>query len=330
MVIFHKNFNLLEQYSLALKLKEFNGIDIPQKLKEYESFKGRIDFTNFIELFNFESNIYSDKQFKYSLISNNNKRLIPEFISGAFAKLIYDGLVDIEIRTKLEQYLIAIMSNLDYRSYATLEQLKNEIQNNQSSKTFYYILGSCPLSYKEHKFKILKERIDTATKFYNIIHGTNTADKAKLKIFLRNTDEQTLYNSQIKPYISTMPIDAETETHQMPYAKLTKEEVTHIFNQVNANANSEYNLILFASTYHTTKVAQEIEKYFYENTSINYPKNIFIIGTEKFFDLISNHKLLKIQANKNKTSVDEIFILKKMQSFLFEIFMHSLDRNKQK
>lgn len=323
MVIFHKNFNLLTEHSIALKLKEFAKIPIPQNLKEYESFKGRVDFSNFIELFNFEKNIYNDKQFKYSLISNNNKRLIPEFISAAFAKLIYDTYIDINIRTKLEQYLIAIMSNIDYHNYATIEQLKNQLELNNSTNTFYHILGSCPTSFKEHKFEILQERINTASKFYTEI--PHLTDKVKIKIHIRDSNERSLYN-ELKKNIPHNLIDPETRDKE-PTSKLTKNEISFIFNQIkDSPKGNNYNLVLFASTYHITKVAQEIEKYFYEKTEVNYPKNVYIIGTEKFFDLITNEKILK----KLDKPFNELFVLKKMQSFLFEIFMHSLDLNRQK
>lgn len=328
MVIFHKNFDLLNQYSLALKTKELMGIAIPENLKEYESFKGRVDFSSFIELFNFEKNIYNDKQFKYSLISNNNKRLIPEFISAALSKLIFDVNIDIDIRAKLEQYLIAIMSNIDYRNYATLEQLKNQLDLNKSDNTFYHILGSCPKSFKSHKFQILQERINTAIKFYDEI--PHLTEKVKIKIYINGKAEEDLYNQQLKNNINHHSIDIESKDNE-PTSKLTKNEISFIFNQIkDSPKGNNYNLILFASTYHITKVAQEIEKYFYEKTSVTYPKNVFIIGTEKFFDLITNKKILEFKKKESDKPIDELFVLKKMQSFLFEIFMHSLDLNRQK
>jgi hypothetical protein len=328
MVIFHKNFDLLNQYNLALKAKEAMGIAIPENLKEYESFKGRVDFSNFIELFNFEKNIYNDKQFKYSLISNYNKRLIPEFISAALSKLIFDVNIDIDIRAKLEQYLIAIMSNIDYRNYATLEQLKNQLDFNKSDNTFYHILGSCPKSFKIHKFQILQERINTAVKFYTEI--PHLTEKVKIKIYINGKAEEILYNTLLKNNINHPSIDLEIKDNE-PTSKLTKNEISYIFNQIKDNPKgNNYNLILFASTYHITKVAQEIEKYFYEKTSVAYPKNIFIIGTEKFFDLVTNRKILELKERESGIKFDELFVLKKMQSFLFEIFMHSLDLNRQK
>lgn len=331
MIIFHKNIESLTRFNEALKQKEKFENEIPMELKEYESFKGRVDFTDFVELFNFEDKIYKDKQFKYSLISNNNKRLIPEFISAACSKLIYDGLIDIEIRTKLEQYFIAILSNLDYRNYATFEQLKDELNSNNAKNNFYYILGSCPLSFKDHKFPILKERIDVSTKFFEIIYDSNPPARAEMTIYLREEKEKTDYDKQIKPFINIKFLKIKTnEDNNIPKSKLTKEELSLIFKEIKDNPrikdnpSDNYNLVLFASTYHISKVAQEIEKYFYDKASVPYPKNIFIIGTEKFFDLITNRKITAI-----KKEADEMLVLKKMQSFLFEIFMHSLDRNRQ-
>jgi hypothetical protein len=315
-----------EAYSSVLKPK----LDTDLSLKEYESFKGRIEFSNFIELFNFEKNIYSDKQFKYSLISNNNKRLIPEFISATFSKLIYDGLIDVEIRTKLEQYLIAIMSNLDYRSYATLEQVKDELEKNKTDKTFYNILGTCPLSFGTDKFEIFKERIKIANKFVKEIYGGTFDGQVKMSPDFKFDDdtEKKIFKEHVKPLTDEGKIEINIKKNVTLTSKLTKYEITEIFSQIedNIETNKKYNLVLFASTYHISKVAQEIEKYFYENTHTDFPQNIFLVGTEKFFDLITSSKLLNDQ-NKNN---NELFVLKKMQSFLFEIFMHSLDRNRQK
>lgn len=321
-MIFHKNIGKVEEYNAAHKKKEALGIAIPETIKEYESFKGRMNFSDFIELFNFENNIYQDKQFKYSLISNNNKRLIPEFISAACAKLIYDGLIDIEIRPKLEQYLIAILSNLDYHNYATIEQLKDEFKKIQD-KHFYFVLGSCPLSFGNHRVEILKERITATDKFFNDLNISS--DKAKLYLHNSVADEIKTHKGKNIEIIQPEKNDVKS--------KLTKEEIKEIFKHLNSNLNTgeSYNLVLFASTYHISKIAHEIEKYFYDNTSINYPKNIIIIGTEKFFDLITSNRVLNPKDEKEiQDGIDELFILKKMQSFLFEIFMHSLDKNKQK
>lgn len=333
MVIFHKNLEKIEDYSRALKTLSNNNTseeekeklrEIIKELKEYESFKGRINYSNFIELFNFENKVYQDKQFKYSLISNNNKRLIPEFISGACAKLIYDGLIDIEIRTKLEQYFIAILANLDYHNYATLDQLKDKFKEIAHIKCHYFVLGSCPLSFQDHQVDILKERIAVTNTLFTYLNIN--ADMAKL--YLQNNVIE-----KIKSFKGNNIEIVRIENNDVT-SKLTKEEIKEILTRLKDNISDPekpYNLVLFASTYHISKVAHEIEKYFYGDKPIHYPKNIFILGTEKFFDLITSKRVLNPNDdNEKQKSIDELFILKKMQSFLFEIFMHSLDRNRQK
>jgi hypothetical protein len=147
-------FKILKDY-----LVDFKGF--LQLLKNYESFQGRIKFNQFSRLFNFENYIYEDKQFPYSIISNYNKRLIPELISACFADMVYENFIGDEIRRNMEQYFISIMSNMDYLNFSHLAQVKQELLGDiNDEKNLIYVLGAAPPTFDDEEYVVLlNERI---------------------------------------------------------------------------------------------------------------------------------------------------------------------------
>jgi hypothetical protein len=102
-------------------------------------------------------------------------------------------------------------------------------------------------------------------------------------------------------------------------AKLTLQNLEYIYSDIKTKQLTSYNLIVISSTFHILKTAIEVEKYFYNQTD-NKPDNIIFIGNEKFFELAHN----SVNCNDKKQS---LFHKKKLKSFLYELFMHALDKN---
>lgn len=330
--------NETEQKIITFSSEDFNGIDLEKRnsfsvlknfvrsfkgvldeLKNYESFQGRIKFRQFAELFNFEDYIYEDKQFQYSIISNYNKRLIPEFISASFAELVYENHVSEDIRRNMEQYFIAIMSNMDYHNYAHISQLKSELNSiiDDKTKNVFYVLGATPQTFSDIEYaELINERIERAEE---LITKDKIQTIIKTEIWIKEgIDNQTLKTSSYFTRSSSERL-AKKEEGKRPTTKLTLGNLDRIYTDIKLKNLSNYNLFLVTSTFHILKTAIEVERHFY-NDEANKPDNIIFVGNEKFFDLAHN--------KQNCTDkLKEIYHKKKLKSFLYELFLHSLDRN---
>lgn len=328
----------LEKLTITFNAMEFNGLDLGGKdsfvvlrnfvrsfkvlleeLKTYESFQGRIKFGQFSELFNFEDYIYEDKQFQYSIISNYNKRLIPEFISSVFTELVYENHVSEEIRRNMEQYFLAIMSNMDYQNYAHISQLKNELKVvlDDEGKNIFYVLGAAPQIFNDKEYvDLLNERIERV----NFLFENGIKTKGQTNIWMREIgNKHRDINSCSCIFIKNPGTLAKSVNGGRPITKLTSENLEFIFKDIVNRDLTGYNLFLLTSTFHILKAAIEVERYFY-NVESNKPNNIIFIGDEKFFDLAHNIENCQNEKEKN-------YHKKKLKSFLYELFLHSLDRN---
>jgi hypothetical protein len=311
------SFAILKNYVVSFKR-------IMDDLKNYESFQGRIKFGQFANLFNFEDYIYEDKQFQYSIISNYNKRIIPEFVSASFANMVYENFVGDEIRRNMEQYFIAIMSNMDYLNFAHIGQVKqelNEVLNKE--KNLIYIIGAAPNTYSDEEYiEIVNERIDKA----NNLLQDGIEFNSKNPFWKRDVEGQL--SSKLKPsilYFTTgklsnlggVKVGGDKKT-----SKLTSENLEHIYEDIKSKQLTSYNLFIVTSTFHILKTAIEIERYFYNNNN-HKPDNIIFVGNETFFDLAHN--------KSNCQDIDKAtYHKKKIKSFLYELFMHTLDKNATK
>lgn len=322
-----KNIDLTIRNSFsALKSHVVHFKKILDTLKNYESFQGRIKFDQFADLFNFEDFIYEDKQFKYSIISTYNKRIIPEFVSAAFANLIYENHVSEEIRRCMEQYFIAIMSNMDYQNFSHISQLKSEMKNSiEKNDNIIYILGAVPQTFNSQEYvDVLNERIEKADE---LIKSGIVSVSSKTKIWLKSKIEKEFYkkiNDSINFESSWEEAVLGKENNgKRPVTKLTVENLKYIFNDIHQRQqdgmSTNYNLFIITSTFHVLKTAIEVEKHFY-NEMNNRPNNIVFVGNEKFFELA--------HSRSNCADPDRsIFHKKKLKSFLYELFLHTLDRN---
>lgn len=328
--------NEIEQKTISFNAKDFSEINlfeinsyvvlknyvksfkwILEKLKNYESFQGRIKFDQFVELFNFEDYIYADKKFQYSIISNYNKRLIPEFISASFANLVYENLITEEIRRNMEQYFIAIMSNMDYHNFAHISQLKNELSSILSAENnIFYVLGATPQTFNDNEYKILiNERKEKAV---NIITDGGVQTNYTTEIWVRKGLATTCTtNFSISSGATTLANSINGSSR--PTSKLTSENLNLIYEDIKQRNLTNYNLFLVTSTFHVLKTAIEVEKHFYDNDS-NKPDNVIFVGNEKFFDMAHNRLNCKDKAQAT-------YHKKKLKSFLYELFLHALDRN---
>ena len=327
----------------ALDIEVFNKIDLNKRfdydilkevllkfksvlkdLKNYESFQGRIKFSQYSELFNFENYIYEDKQFMYSIVSNYNKKIIPDFISSSFADMIYEDYVSDEIRRNMEQYFIAIMSNMDYNNFAHSSQIKHELSDVlEKENNLLYIIGSASEMFKGQDYvTILNERINTVGKLKSDGFEFNFTPKfwtRKLNIDeTKNVinEPSDLYDSNIESVLG------KNKNGDLIAHKTTSENLNYIYEDIMNKKVVNYNLFIVTSTFHILKTAIEIERHFY-NSENNKPSNVIIIGNERFFELTNN----KDKSNRKHTP---LFYKKKIKSFLYEMFMFTLDKNSNK
>lgn len=305
-------------------------------LKNYESFQGRIKFSQFEKLFNFENYIYDDKQFKYSIISNYNATIIPELISAAFALMVYENDVDEKVRRNMEQYFIAIMSNMDYQNFAHITQVKREFSSSVKDETnLFYILGTAPLIFDEDEYiDLLVERIATANKFIERLVGF---PKEKSRIWKHAVDQEYLVKMKLNKDSFFWSKDEENQTltgrSEDIDTNFTVENLDFIYEDVmklKAEKGFEkYNLFIFTSTFQIIETALALEKHFYNNGDI-MPSNITFVGDEKFFDLAHN-KNIPAAENENQFNVSNpLYHQKKLKSFIYDLFKHSLDKNEVK
>jgi len=293
------------------------------KLKSYESFQGRIKFGQFEKLFNFENYIYEDKQFKYSTISSYNKRLIPEFVASAFAHMIYHEDVDEKIRRNMEQYFVAIMSNMDYQNFAHIAQLKNELKNDLPTKfNFCFAIGVAPLMFDDTEYvKLINERMIHAEQFVADTKDTFRS-WSRTKFWKRSLNSP--YSTHIKIpdniFWGNDRFALDDRTSEKPY-NLTIENLNKIYDAIKSeNPKFEkYNLVIVTSTFHIIKTAIELEKLFYNKEEMA-PTNVIFVGDEKFYTLAHN------QHDCHDPNFP-MYHKKKLKSLIYELFLHALDKN---
>lgn len=311
----------------ATEQSELHGLrdNYNLKLKQYESFRGRINFNQFQSILNFEENIYRDKRFEYSAISNYDKRFIPEYMAGALATVFESGLLQTNFRAVLEQYMMAMMSDMDYHNYANIEMLRMAVgaSNKRDCPSYFYVMGICPPIFDAKDYiKEINVRIEKAVGLWGDVQKLNK--KQPLRIFLKNESNLGNYLPVLsKHYGSEESFKRDIEIYLIDgyprENKLTKQNVQKIFE--NIPSEEEFNLIVITSTFHVAKTAKEIEKYLFTNKNREkYLQNIFVVGTEKFYTLFDNTKSYTDEENKR-------YHIRKMQSFLFEVYLHALDRN---
>ena len=309
------SFKSLKKYVSDFKL-------ILDNLKKYESFQGRIKFGQFANIFNFEDYIYEDKQFQYSIISNYNKRIIPEFVSATFSNMVYENFVGDEIRRNMEQYLIAIMSNMDYQNFAHIGQLKQELSEVLNKENnLIYIIGAAPQTFTDEEYvELLNERITRADSLLN--DGIEFRSKTKLwkRHKLDNSVSKKIIDSTLYSTSDEESVLGKNKMNgEKPTSKLTSANLDYIYKDIISKEVKNYNLFIVTSTFHVLKTAIEFERHFY-NVENHKPDNIIFIGDEKFFDLAHNKVNCR---NKDKATYHK----KKIKSFLYELFMHTLDKN---
>lgn len=331
MLIYLKNIEQLANYEAASKI---NSTDLNNL---FEPFIGRLSYHSYLKIFNFEKNIYEDKQFKYSTISNFNKRIMPELMSGIMSNLIYNEAIDLEIRPAIENYMIAIMSNLDYINLADLEMVKNYKIDNKC-KNLLYVMGTCPtiFSNMEREFTIY-ERLKTAS-----LIKDGFVNKSKLlvkKIILRHGEEflWKKFQKQHGEIIKNFNNPTYTLSEAEGAVKLTYKNLYEILQSSSGDlvGSENFNLIIVCSTSQILKLAIELEKLYYGENNFSKPSLILLVGTQNLYSLISNKNYLKGHLNdkiQNHFSKNEDFMhiynIKNLQSFLFELFLHALDKNK--
>lgn len=334
MLVYLKNLHELRQYEKNSKL------NIPALDNLFEPFIGRINFKEYFKLFNFENNIYEDKQFKYSIISNFNKRIIPEFISGALASLIYREAIDLEIRSKLEHYMIGIMSNMDYINLANLPMIL-DYKINSKNRNLLFVLGTAATTFNGTEYEqLMTERIKTA-----IFTRESLKDFIKIEsntISLRDNNYNEQLWKTLKKNVGNLEDFFNAPEFELKERdglnKLTKNNIEFIFKSTRKALKryDNYNLFLICSTHQLLKLAIEIEKLLYEDNNYQKPNSIILIGSDRFYDLISNKSWLSkgtiLQSLKFGKNIDLIdcYHVKKLQCFLFEFFLHVLDKNKFK
>lgn len=315
MQIYIKSYKKVAEYEASSKDKREQ-----KELKYFQPYVGRIEFKDYFQLFNFNKNIYSDKIFKYGIIPNYNKRIIPEFASACISNLIYSGVIDLDVRMVIEQYIIAMMSNMDFVNIADLYQLK-EFNYHEGIETKMYVFGSCSSVFGNDDYlNVISERLKTANIVYPKINGL----LKKVKTFLRNEEYYKSLNNEVDQNFCNFVFSL-NENNNETVDKLTKKNVNKIFNDITwtrDTSEGEYNLVIICSSFQLISVAYEIEKYFHESTSKIKPSSLLLIGGENIFEVVVNQKWLDFDRNIKKE-----ICLKKMQSLLYEVYFHSLNKS---
>jgi hypothetical protein len=358
-----------EKIAKAFKIKFVEGNDLASQLEPYiltlkifQSFEGKINFQPLIDIFNYEQEVYFDKLFRFSLLPNLDKKLIPEFMSSVFALLFFNKSVHNNIRRPLEQYLISLMANMNYQYFSSASQLQELVSTYFSEdKNILFVVGACPENFigpedgetKEIKdfeyFKILKERLEAAN---TIIKATKKCSMPKSGLYIRKKGFVEIEHNLKSQYPKDTPwicLDKMLDAKK----NITKENIAEIMNNYYfgfRNSEDEKikpqkcdNLIIVTSTFHIYKVALEVERWFFkENILIEYrPKNVVIIGNETFYELMSHkddainkvNQKNKVFENENQAELElelqqiQMLRKKKIKNFMFEIFQHALDKN---
>lgn len=286
---------------------------VQDKIKSYEPYEGRIDFSLYRDIFNFENYIYKDKLFRYNTISNSNKRLIPDYISSVFAELIHNSNLSKEIRRNIEQYFFAIMSNMDYINIANDNEIIEEL-NSSAVNNIYSVIGNIPTIFNnDEKIEFLVERgncfIDLSEK---ITPHANGPISVRIDSGIATGYVRFKKNCQLS-----------LKQHEYEANKQTSESLKDTFDALKENSN-DYNLIIISSSFHLLKCALEIERHFQRNV-LKKPKNILLVGQNKIYDIIKATPKDSSQGSDIRSN--NICRKKEIKSLVYEIIMHNLDRN---
>jgi hypothetical protein len=282
-----------------------NSKELLSDLKSFEPYQSRIRFDLFHKMFNFEKYLYFDKTFRYYNLSKFNKRIIPDYVSTVITQLIVNGFISKNIRRYVEQYIYAAMSDMDYINYSnTLDFVDIFDKNN-----LFVVIGSIPATFSvEEKHSILKERINTFDEVKKIVNF----DEDYLSIFVDDDIVTGSFHQNSKIDMIKTSYDLNKRTGKDILINLRKR----------ISKYTEYNLVVITSTFNLQKCAIEIEKNILRE-GIKKPMNVLIIGKESIYDQIKSNELPKV-INNPKLSILE---KKKLKSLLYELMLHSLDKN---
>lgn len=172
--------------------------------------------------------------------------------------------------------------------------------------------------------ELLNERIERADSFIATgIETNNQPTKLWQKSNISHKYGKTIKDSDHFSHTDKECVLGNLKDGKNPTSKLTAENLEYIYADIRERKKQgklkSYNLFLVTSTFHVLKTAIEIEKHFY-NAIEDKPDNIVFIGNEKFFDLAHN----KVNCKSKEKGT---FHKKKLKSFLYELFLHTLDKN---
>lgn len=301
------------------KLKNLKEIiALSKDLAHYESFRGRIDFSHYLSLFDFENYIYRDKKLSSNNFKQKNIEVVADFASSVLTKYIYDDFISKDIRKHIEGYFLAIMSNIDYKLYT--HELFTSHEHITTPYSVSLIMGSVP----EHFRNISKDIIDERVNFTKNIVQSNEI------VFLSGkTEDIKHYETEIdEPKIVTTTF-GDSEKNQ-----LTKKCIHAFFDQLKyhteitkkMNSNS-WELRIYTSSFNVIKCALELDQYIhnFEPTANSHISDCFaklvsvkIIPECRIFDLITNPPVGKDEIKHRK---------QKLKAMLFELYSHALNKN---
>jgi hypothetical protein len=325
------------------------------RLKIFQSFEGKINFGPLLEVFNYEKEIYSDKMFRFSLLSSLDKKLIPEFMSAAFAHLYFHRCIHNNVRRPLEQYFISLMASMNYHNFSSGAQFRELVAHFfKDVPAKLYVLGAVPENFmktdgkniKEREYgNILCQRIDVALeiKKYTTKYNFLNIQPPNLNLFVPKSLNQQLVNNFHKIcndadfiHLSTSPHLEDTESTTCENVRLVMEDFYGVTDTMSPKwelKSNKITLIMVTSTFHIYKTALEVERFFFRQNiaSKHKPFNVVIIGEESVYELVS-HIEDQINQPKNKDNTDlknsiGVIRKKKIKDFMFEIFEHALDKN---
>lgn len=292
----------IDNFKEALKI-------VTNDLKRFEPYESRIDFSIYKDIFNFENYIYKDKYFKYNSISRFNKRLMPDFISSVFSELISNGILTKDIRRNIEQYLFAIMSDMDYINISNTLDFINDFNE---SKNVFIIIGSMPTIFSNsEKESILSERCDI---FF----------KLTKQIKFEGDKIDVLVDKELNTGGVTHHRPINLRHHTFEENKQTARNIQDMVAE-QSTIDSNYNLVIVSSSFNLLKCAIEIEKLI-QRQKLTKPNNILLVGGTKIYDKIK--KPIDKRIETSASTLAEISInKKKVKSLIYEIIIHNLDRN---
>lgn len=86
-------------------------------LKNYRSYRGRIDFNQFNSVLKFPKEIYYQKKLLFNNILHQNIDMVVDYASAVLTHFIYYHIASKDIRKNLDQYFSAIMIDNDYHFF---------------------------------------------------------------------------------------------------------------------------------------------------------------------------------------------------------------------